>query len=73
MATTAAVGTVPSIEQPKAVEQAAIIGTGRSCAFIQAIIRPTSATCSAGDRLRLARLWPSLTETGILMRCAPAA
>ena len=27
---------------------------------------------SAGVRLRLARLWPSLTETGMLILCTPA-
>ncbi len=73
MRTTASCGTTPSIEQPKAVEHAASSGTRGCCARSHAAIRATSATCSEGARLRLARLWPSLTETGALIRCAPAA
>ena len=67
-----AVGTTPSIEQPNAVEQPATTGTCRGCACSQSMIRRISVIDCAGMRLRLAVLWPSLTETGMLILCAPA-
>ena len=73
MRTTADSEIAPSIEQPKAVEQAASSSTRRGWDFSQAAMRATSAICSPVERFVLARLWPSLTETGTLMRCAPAA
>ncbi len=72
-ATVLAVGTTPSIEQPKAVDAPAITSMRRGCVLTQSMSRRASSMLSAGVRLRLARLWPSLTETGKLILCAPAA
>ena len=71
-ATVFAVGTTPSIEQPNAVEHPATTGTFRGCACSQAMISRIISIDCAGVRLRLAMLWPSLTDTGMLILCTPA-
>ncbi len=77
IATVFAVGTTPSIEQPNAVDiTPATSGTLRGCAFssqpmISRISSRWTMDCS-GMRFRLAMLWPSLTETGMLILCTPA-
>ena len=64
--------TTPSMEHPNAVEHPATTGTLRGCAFSQSMMPRIISIDSAGARLRLARLWPSLTETGMLILCTPA-
>ena len=71
-ATVFAVGTTPSIEQPNAVEQPATTGTRRGCACSQSMISCIMVIDCAGMRFRLAMLWPSLTEIGMLILCTPA-
>ena len=52
---------------------AASISSAVPVSRTQATMRATSATWSMVPRLVLARLCPSLTDTGMLTRCAPAA
>ena len=61
------------MEQPKAVLHAPSISRPGASARAQATMRPTSVTWSRVPRLVLARLWPSLTLTGMVTRWAPAA
>ncbi len=72
IATVCAVVTTPSIEHPNAVETPQTSGTLRGCACSQSMMPRIISMDSAGARLRLARLWPSLTETGMLILCTPA-
>ena len=60
------------MEHPNAVEQPAITGIFLGCARSQAMISRIISIDWAGVRLRLAMLWPSLTDTGMLILCTPA-
>ena len=71
--TTSSSDTTPWIVQPNAVATPACTWMFRLVASRASQMRRTSATISSGVRRTLARLWPSLADTGTTSMSAPAS